>query len=147
MPSVLDAFGAATREWFVGAFRAPTPAQEGAWAAIAKGQHALVVAPTGSGKTLASFLWAIDRLANRPADTPRGTRVLYISPLKALGVDVERNLRSPLVGVTQTAKRLGQAPPRIRVGVRSGDTSQAERRALVEAIRPRSSSRRPSRCS
>ena len=130
MPSALDAFGAATREWFVGAFRAPTPAQEGAWAAIAKGQHALVVAPTGSGKTLASFLWAIDRLANRPADTPRGTRVLYISPLKALGVDVERNLRSPLVGVTQTAKRLGQQPPRIRVGVRSGDTSQSERRAL-----------------
>ncbi len=130
MSSVLDAFGAATREWFVGAFRAPTPAQEGAWAAIAKGQHALVVAPTGSGKTLASFLWAIDRLANRPADAPTGTRVLYVSPLKALGVDVERNLRSPLVGVTQTAKRLGQAPPRITVGVRSGDTSQADRRAL-----------------
>jgi ATP-dependent helicase Lhr and Lhr-like helicase len=130
MSSVLDAFGAATREWFVGAFRAPTAAQQGAWKAIAKGQHALVVAPTGSGKTLASFLWAIDRLANRPADSPSGTRVLYVSPLKALGVDVERNLRSPLVGVTQTAKRLGQAPPRIRVGVRSGDTSQAERRAL-----------------
>ncbi|WP_375389489.1 DEAD/DEAH box helicase, partial [uncultured Amnibacterium sp.] len=130
MSSVLDAFGAATREWFVGAFRAPTAAQEGAWKAIAKGQHALVVAPTGSGKTLASFLWAIDRLADRPADAPSGTRVLYISPLKALGVDVERNLRSPLVGVTQTAKRLGQAPPRIRVGVRSGDTSQAERRSL-----------------
>ena len=132
MSSVLDHFGAATREWFVGAFSAPTPAQEGAWAAIAKGQHALVVAPTGSGKTLASFLWAIDRLANRPADTPPGTRVLYISPLKALGVDVERNLRSPLVGVTQTAKRLGQAPPRITVGVRSGDTSQADRRALAK---------------
>ena len=132
MPSVLDDFGAATREWFVGAFRAPTPAQLGAWAAIAKGQHALVVAPTGSGKTLASFLWAIDKLANRPADSVRGTRVLYISPLKALGVDVERNLRSPLVGVTQTAKRLGQAPPRITVGVRSGDTSQADRRALAK---------------
>jgi ATP-dependent Lhr-like helicase len=130
MASVLDRFGAATREWFVGAFRAPTPAQEGAWAAIAKGQHALVVAPTGSGKTLASFLWAIDRLANRPPDQVTGTRVLYISPLKALAVDVERNLRSPLVGVTQTAKRLGQVPPRITVGVRSGDTSQADRRAL-----------------
>jgi ATP-dependent Lhr-like helicase len=130
MASALDRFGAATREWFVGAFREPTPAQEGAWAAIAKGQHALVVAPTGSGKTLASFLWAIDRLASRPADAQAGTRVLYISPLKALGVDVERNLRSPLVGVTQTAKRLGQMPPRITVGVRSGDTSQADRRAL-----------------
>ena len=130
MPSVLDSFGAATRDWFVGAFRAPTPAQEGAWKAIAKGHHALVVAPTGSGKTLASFLWAIDRLANRSPDGPAGTRVLYISPLKALGVDVERNLRSPLVGVTQTAKRLGSAPPPIRVGVRSGDTTQAERRSL-----------------
>ncbi|WP_375400933.1 ATP-dependent helicase [uncultured Amnibacterium sp.] len=126
----MQAFGAATREWFVGAFRAPTAAQAGAWAAIAKGQHALVVAPTGSGKTLASFLWAIDRLAARPADAPSGTRVLYVSPLKALAVDVERNLRSPLVGVTQTARRHGVTPPPIRVGVRSGDTSQAERRAL-----------------
>ncbi len=127
---VLDDFGSATREWFVGAFRDPTRAQTGAWEAIAAGRHALVVAPTGSGKTLAAFLWAIDRLAARPADASKGTRVLYISPLKALAVDVERNLRSPLVGVTQTAKRLGQAPPPIRVGVRSGDTSQAERRAL-----------------
>ncbi|MDH2443830.1 ATP-dependent helicase [Amnibacterium sp. CER49] len=130
MHGVLDRFGAATREWFVGAFRAPTAAQAGAWDAIAQGRHALVVAPTGSGKTLASFLWAIDRLAARPADAAPGTRVLYVSPLKALAVDVERNLRSPLVGVTQTAKRLGAVPPPIRVGVRSGDTSQAERRAL-----------------
>ena len=130
MPSVLDRFGAATREWFVGAFRAPTKAQTGAWEAIAAGRHALVVAPTGSGKTLAAFLWAVDRLAARPADAPKGTRVLYISPMKALAVDVERNLRSPLVGVTQTAKRLGESPPPIRVGVRSGDTSPAERRSL-----------------
>ncbi|MFD1722251.1 ATP-dependent helicase [Amnibacterium endophyticum] len=130
MPGVLDRFGAATREWFVGAFREPTRAQAGAWEAIAAGRHALVVAPTGSGKTLAAFLWAVDRLAARPSDAPKGTRVLYISPLKALGVDVERNLRSPLVGVTQTAKRLGETPPPIRVGVRSGDTSQSERRAL-----------------
>src|SRR4051812_6694494 len=130
MHEVLDAFGAATREWFVGAFRAPTAAQTGAWEAIAKGHHALVVAPTGSGKTLAAFLWAIDRLALRDASTAAGTRVLYVSPLKALAVDVERNLRSPLVGVTQTAKRLGSTPPPTRVGVRSGDTSQADRRAL-----------------
>ncbi|HET6826392.1 MAG TPA: ATP-dependent helicase [Amnibacterium sp.] len=130
MHEVLDAFGAATREWFVGAFRAPTAAQAGAWQAIAKGRHALVVAPTGSGKTLAAFLWAIDRLAHRDAALTTGTRVLYVSPLKALAVDVERNLRSPLVGVTQTAKRLGSAPPPIRVGVRSGDTPQSERRAL-----------------
>ncbi|MGN6744503.1 MAG: ATP-dependent helicase [Amnibacterium sp.] len=130
MPDVLDEFGPATREWFAGAFRAPTAAQAGAWSAIAKGRHALVVAPTGSGKTLAAFLWAIDRLATRDPGQPTGTRVLYVSPLKALAVDVERNLRSPLVGVTQTAKRQGVAPPPIRVGVRSGDTPQAERRAL-----------------
>ncbi len=131
MHEALEAFGPATREWFQGAFSAPTPAQAGAWKAVAAGRNALVVAPTGSGKTLASFLWAIDRLAARPADAERGTRVLYVSPLKALAVDVERNLRSPLVGITQTAKRLGTAPPSIRVGVRSGDTSSSDRRLLV----------------
>src|SRR3954452_1869317 len=130
MSDVLGSLSTATREWCVGALRAPTPAQAGAWEAIAKGFHALVVAPTGSGKTLASFLWAIDRLASRPAGGPPGTKVLYVSPLKALAVDVERNLRSPLVGVTQTAKRQGTVPPPIRVGVRSGDPPQAERRAL-----------------
>jgi ATP-dependent Lhr-like helicase len=133
MGDVLDRFSPATREWFRGAFAAPTPAQEGAWEAISHGKHALVIAPTGSGKTLASFLWAIDRLASepRPADAKAGTRVLYISPLKALGVDVERNLRAPLVGVTQTAKRLGAEPPHVSVGVRSGDTPAADRRALL----------------
>ena len=127
---VLDRFSAATREWFAGAFPAPTPAQLGAWEAISSGQHALVVAPTGSGKTLAAFLWSIDRLMSEPREG-RGTRVLYISPLKALGVDVERNLRSPLVGVTQTARRLGVDVPGISVGVRSGDTTAQDRRALV----------------
>lgn len=133
MADVLDRFSPATREWFRGAFAAPTAAQEGAWEAISHGKHALVIAPTGSGKTLASFLWAIDRLANdpRPADAKPGTRVLYISPLKALGVDVERNLRAPLVGVTQTAKRLGAEPPHVSVGVRSGDTPASDRRALL----------------
>lgn len=134
MSDVLDRFSPATREWFSGAFAAPTPAQVGAWDAISRGRHALVIAPTGSGKTLASFLWAIDRLAARvkqPDEAP-GTRVLYISPLKALGVDVERNLRAPLVGVTQTAKRLGAEPPHVTVGVRSGDTPSADRRALVK---------------
>jgi ATP-dependent Lhr-like helicase len=133
MSDVLDRFSPATREWFRGAFAAPTDAQAGAWEAISHGRHALVIAPTGSGKTLASFLWAIDRLASRtpePDDRP-GTRVLYISPLKALGVDVERNLRAPLVGVTQTARRLGSEPPHVSVGVRSGDTTSADRRALV----------------
>src|SRR5690554_1725661 len=105
MGMVLERFSAPTREWFRGAFPEPTAAQLGAWEAVSGGEHALVVAPTGSGKTLAAFLWAIDRLIAEPSppDPRRRTRVLYISPLKALGVDVERNLRSPLVGVTQTA--------------------------------------------
>ncbi|HEY0258987.1 MAG TPA: ATP-dependent helicase [Lacisediminihabitans sp.] len=128
----LERFSPATREWFAGAFATPTEAQLGAWTAIADGANALVVAPTGSGKTLAAFLWAIDRLATTPPpeDASRRTRVLYISPLKALAVDVERNLRSPLVGVTQTARRLGMQPPEVTVGVRSGDTPSADRRLL-----------------
>ncbi|WP_282778017.1 DEAD/DEAH box helicase [Nocardia sp. CC201C] len=127
----MDRFSPATRQWFDGAFPAPTAAQLGAWEAISAGEHTLVVAPTGSGKTLSAFLWAIDRLAARePVEGPRTTSVLYISPLKALAVDVERNLRAPLVGVTQTAKRLGSEPPEIRVGVRSGDTSAADRRSM-----------------
>ena len=132
MGSPLDLFSRATRDWFIGAFPAPTEAQSGAWAAIAAGSHSLVVAPTGSGKTLAAFLWSIDRLAStpEPEDPQRRTRVLYISPLKALAVDVERNLRAPLVGVTQTAKRLGMSPPQVTVGVRSGDTTSGDRRLL-----------------
>src|SRR3954452_13244781 len=101
----LGRFSALTREWFAGTFAAPTPAQAEAWSAIADGDDTLVIAPTGSGKTLAAFLWAIDRLAHNPTETP-GTRVLYISPLKALAVDVERNLRTPLTGITRTAQRL-----------------------------------------
>ncbi|MBC7589502.1 MAG: DEAD/DEAH box helicase [Salinibacterium sp.] len=133
MSSALDSFSPATREWFSGAFSAPTPAQLGAWEAVASGSHALVVAPTGSGKTLAAFLYAIDQLASRPIpEDPRArTRVLYISPLKALGVDVERNLRAPLVGVTQTARRLGLPAPDVTVGVRSGDTTPGDRRLLA----------------
>ena len=132
MSNVLGRFSPATRDWFTGAFPAPTPAQLGAWEAITTGSNALVVAPTGSGKTLAAFLWAIDRLATTPAPEDRNlrTRVLYISPLKALAVDVERNLRSPLVGITQTAKRLGMSPPEVTVGVRSGDTTSGDRRLL-----------------
>jgi ATP-dependent Lhr-like helicase len=129
MDPALERFSPATREWFAGAFPAPTPAQAGAWDAISSGRHALVVAPTGSGKTLSAFLWSLDRLVTEPPATKR-TRVLYISPLKALGVDVERNLRSPLVGITQTALRLGQSAPAIGVGVRSGDTTSADRRML-----------------
>ncbi len=132
MSDVLERFSPATREWFRGAFSAPTEAQIGAWKATSKGAHALVVAPTGSGKTLAAFLWSLDRLASSPApeDPAHRTRVLYISPLKALAVDVERNLRSPLVGITQTAKRMGAQPPVVTVGVRSGDTPAGDRRTL-----------------
>jgi len=129
--AALERFSAPTRTWFQAAFAEPTPAQDGAWDAISRGQHALVVAPTGSGKTLSAFLWAIDRLLSegRPAET--GTRVLYVSPLKALAVDVERNLRSPLVGIRQTAERLGERLPEVTVGIRSGDTPAAERRTLA----------------
>ncbi|MDN4642026.1 ATP-dependent helicase [Agreia sp. PsM10] len=128
MGDVLDRFSPATRQWFRGAFSAPTPAQLGAWEAVSSGANALVVAPTGSGKTLSAFLWSIDRLTSQPPPAKAGVRVLYISPLKALAVDVERNLRSPLVGITQTARLLGTEPPNIQVGVRSGDTTQADRR-------------------
>ncbi|WP_339619046.1 ATP-dependent helicase [uncultured Salinibacterium sp.] len=133
MSDVLGKFSPATREWFEGAFDAATPAQLGAWDAVSSGANALVVAPTGSGKTLASFLWAIDQLASSPPPTnpKQRTRVLYISPLKALGVDVERNLRAPLVGVTQTARRLGLGETDITVGVRSGDTTAQDRRLLA----------------
>ncbi|MFJ2508468.1 DNA glycosylase AlkZ-like family protein [Arthrobacter citreus] len=148
--SVLQKFTPATRDWFTGAFTEPTPAQVGAWDAVSEGSNALVIAPTGSGKTLAAFLWSLDRFiadaANSSGQDPepaaasgrgrsrvpkRKTKVLYISPLKALGVDVERNLRAPLIGITQTAKRLGLPAPSITVGVRSGDTPQNERRALL----------------
>ena len=129
----LDVFSPATRAWFAGAFQAPTAAQEGAWQALAEDSDVLVVAPTGSGKTLAAFLASLDRLAATPppADPSRRCRVLYVSPLKALAVDVERNLRSPLTGIRQESVRLGLPEPDIRVGVRSGDTPAAERRALV----------------
>ncbi|WP_104178443.1 ATP-dependent helicase [Cryobacterium sp. Y50] len=131
MSDVLERFSPATRAWFTEAFAAPTAAQLGAWDAISLGSHALVVAPTGSGKTLAAFLWAIDQLASESA-VP-GTRVLYISPLKALGVDVERNLTAPLVGITRSAQRLGLVPPQVTIGVRSGDTPAADRRKLVSS--------------
>ena len=126
-------FSEATRAWFGDAFAGPTPAQAQAWAAIGRGDSTLVIAPTGSGKTLAAFLWAIDKLATEPvpADPKQRCRVLYISPLKALAVDIERNLRSPLAGVGQAARRLGLAEPDIRVGVRTGDTAADERRKLA----------------
>ncbi|MEH1014993.1 ATP-dependent helicase [Micromonospora sp. CPCC 206060] len=133
MTDALAGFGPATREWFDAAFAAPTAAQAGAWAAIGAGRNALVVAPTGSGKTLAAFLWSLDRLAREPlpTDPRRRCRVLYISPLKALAVDVERNLRTPLTGIRQAATRLGVTPPEITVGMRTGDTPADERRSFA----------------
>ncbi|OBK16681.1 ATP-dependent helicase [Mycobacterium asiaticum] len=131
-PEALSRFSAVTRDWFASTFAAPTAAQDAAWTAIANGDDTLVVAPTGSGKTLAAFLWALDELARTEApDRPAGTRVLYVSPLKALAVDVERNLRTPLAGLTRLAEARGLPPPSISVGVRSGDTPPAERRQLI----------------
>ncbi|MQA26634.1 MAG: ATP-dependent helicase [Micromonosporaceae bacterium] len=128
----LAGFSPATRAWFESAFAAPTPAQAASWAAIRAGQHTLTVAPTGSGKTLAAFLWSLDRLAAKPApkDPGKRCRVLYVSPLKALAVDVERNLRAPLAGIRHAATLLGEAQPEIRVAMRTGDTPATERRAF-----------------
>src|SRR3989442_700520 len=114
----LSLFSRQTRDWFTRAFEAPTPAQALGWPAIAAGGHTLIQAPTGSGKTLAAFLYGIDRLNPNPKE---GLRLLYVSPLKALNYDVERNLRGPLAG-------LGS---QLRVGVRTGDTPQKEREAML----------------
>ncbi|MFD7309765.1 DEAD/DEAH box helicase [Promicromonospora sp. NPDC059942] len=132
----LSRFGPATRTWFTGAFAQPTAAQAGAWDAVARDQHALVVAPTGSGKTLAAFLWSIDRIMSEPVpqERARRCRVLYVSPLKALAADVQRNLRSPLTGIRQAAARDGIEVPDVTVGMRTGDTPPNERRSF--ATRP-----------
>ncbi len=134
-PADLTGFSPVTRSWFGAAFAAPTPSQRAAWTSVAAGRNALVVAPTGSGKTLAAFLWALDRLITTPVPSDRKARcrVLYVSPLKALAVDVERNLRAPLAGLRQTAARLGVDVPEVAVGVRSGDTSPTDRRKLVSS--------------
>jgi len=130
---VLERFSASTRSWFRAAFDGPTPAQVGAWEAVSTGANALVVAPTGSGKTLAAFLWALDRLTSTPpeADPQRRCRVLYVSPLKALAVDVERNLRVPLRGIAATARQAGSPTREVDVAVRSGDTPSDQRRRFV----------------
>src|SRR5438309_8913700 len=116
--SSLDVFTSATRAWFEQTFAAPTPAQELGWPTIASGKHTLIQAPTGSGKTLAAFLYGIDRLTSAPGE---GLRLLYVSPLKALNYDIERNLRGPLAGLDS----------KLRVAVRTGDTPQRERAAML----------------
>ncbi|HLX35668.1 MAG TPA: DEAD/DEAH box helicase, partial [Candidatus Limnocylindrales bacterium] len=132
----LAPFSNPVRAWFESAFETPTPAQAGGWAAISQGAHTLIHAPTGSGKTLAAFLWCLDGLVRRPSPSPSrsvpGTvRVLYVSPLKALTYDVERNLRAPLHGISLAAARLGAPEPRIAIASRTGDTPQEDRRELA----------------
>jgi len=126
----LGPFTPATRAWFEATFEAPTRVQAGGWPPVSGGEHTLMLAPTGTGKTLAAFLWAIDRLSRPPAtDAARkpGFRIVYISPLKALAYDVERNLRAPLVGIRHYADRLDQDLHPLRIDVRTGDTPQRER--------------------
>ncbi len=132
----LGPFSPAVADWFRATFAAPTRAQAEGWAAIAAGRHTLIHAPTGSGKTLAAFLWALDDLARNPSppptrDEPGHVRVLYVSPLKALTYDVERNLRAPLAGIALAAARRNEPPPTITVASRTGDTPQDERRDLA----------------
>ncbi|WP_285721689.1 MULTISPECIES: ATP-dependent helicase [unclassified Pantoea] len=134
--TVLARFSPATRRWFSAAFTAPTPVQKAAWQAIASGEHALVIAPTGSGKTLAAFLIAIDTLFKVRTDQPAPTRetttrILYISPVKALAADVQRNLNLPLAGVYAERQVLNEPEIALNIGMRSGDTPTAERARLL----------------
>ena len=128
----LSSFSPPVRAWFETTFGAPTPPQAQGWPAIAAGQHTLVLSPTGSGKTLSAFLWGIDRLMTEamPERIER-TRLLYISPLRALAVDIEKNLRAPLAGIGLAAERLGETMHEPTVGIRTGDTSADERRRML----------------
>ncbi len=132
MSDSLSPFSAATRAWFEASFAAPTTAQRLGWDAIGSGAHTLIHAPTGSGKTLAAFLWNIDRLLTSPLpDKPDRCRVLYVSPMKALAYDIDRNLRAPLLGVRHAAARLGMGDlPEITTFLRTGDTPADERRRM-----------------
>ena len=125
---MLKLFHPVTAEWFRAVFDWPTSPQVLGWPAIARGEHTLILAPTGTGKTLTAFLWCLNRLMLTTAPQgPAACRVIYISPLKALAVDVERNLRSPLAGIANMARRAGVAVREPGIAVRTGDTSQKER--------------------
>ncbi len=130
----LQSFSPAAAAWFSTTFDSPTPPQAAGWPKIAAGDHTLILAPTGSGKTLSAFFWGLDQLTTRPApkDKNHRTRILYISPLRALAVDVEKNLRAPLQGTRLAAERLGEPYHEPNVAIRTGDTTQKERRALAK---------------
>ncbi len=124
----MDSFSEPVRRWFDDSFSGPTRVQELGWPVLTRGGNALLVAPTGSGKTLAAFLWAIDRLCLGDEPSGPGVHVVYVSPLKALAYDIERNLQAPLVGVVEEARRLGAPVRQVSVDVRTGDTPTADRR-------------------
>jgi ATP-dependent Lhr-like helicase len=130
MNSVLTPFHPHTRAWFDANFRAPTDVQARSWPVIAAGGHALITAPTGSGKTLTAFLWALDSFAAARYE-PGATRVLYISPLKALNNDIQRNLMEPLNGLRERFEAANEPFPPIHVQVRSGDTETSERQRML----------------
>ncbi len=144
--AALALFHPVTAQWFRAVFDAPTAPQREGWPAIARGESTLILAPTGTGKTLTAFLWCLDKLMLRePARaTERGCRVVYISPLKALAVDVERNLRSPLAGIANMAQREGVPVHMPEISVRTGDTPPRSAPAST-ATPATSSSPRPSR--
>src|SRR3984893_15265589 len=129
----LGSFLPPVREWFRSALGEPTPAQREGWPAIAASRHTLILAPTGSGKTLAAFLACLDTLWRQSLEQPlpRGVRVHYISPLKALNNDIHRNLQIPLEGVAEPARKMGQPLPVLEAAVRTGDTPTSERQRLV----------------
>ena len=130
----LAAFHPVARQWFAQVLGKPTPPQADAWPAIQAGKHTLIAAPTGSGKTLAAFYVAIDRLLRQGLEgggLPTATTVLYVSPLKALGNDIQRNLQQPLAGIADLLLEQGKAPIDIKVAVRTGDTPQQDRQRML----------------
>src|SRR5438128_11913227 len=132
LPASLALFHPAVREWFGNAFAGPTRAQQLGWPPIARGDRTLIFAPTGSGKTLTAFLWCLDRLMFAPVpQKERRCRVIYISPLKALAIDVERNLRAPLTGIASIATARGDAFTVPSIAIRTGDTPSAERNRFL----------------